>query len=273
MNCRHIQTKFPDFLTGDLDSKTVEAIHNHVALCTSCCQELEDLTTTWTKLGVLPEEQPGPNLRKGFYTMLEAYREGLNPGKQGLHIFNVLKRFFVWPVRPAYRFALTMTILLFGFIAGYFFTSSPNPQYQTFTEVTQLRNQVQQMRQQLAISMLNQQSPSQRLKGITWSSTVENPDKQILETLLRTLNYDPNVNVRLSAVDALYLFSHHPMIKKGLIDSLSNQTSPSVQMALIDLIVEMREKRAANALRQLIQKNKLNPKVKERAKLCIEQLI
>ena len=87
MNCRQIQTKFPDFLTGDLDLKTVEAIHNHVALCTSCCQELEDLTTTWTKLSVLPEEQPGPNLRKNFYTLLESYLEGLNPGKQGFHIF------------------------------------------------------------------------------------------------------------------------------------------------------------------------------------------
>jgi hypothetical protein len=273
MNCRHIQTKFPDFLTGDLDSTTIESIQNHVAVCPSCRQELEDLTTTWTKLGVLPEELPSPNLRKNFYTMLESFQEGLSRKKQGHPMFNLIKKFFVWPGRPIYQFSLTIIFLVIGFTTGYFLTSSPTPQYQTTNEITQLRNQVQQMRQQLVISLLNQQSPSQRLKGITWSSTVENPDKKTLEALLHTLNYDPNINVRLSAVDALYLFSYHPMIKKGLIESLSRQTSSLVQMALIDLMVEMREKRAVNALKQLIQNNKLNPKVKERAKICIEQLI
>jgi hypothetical protein len=271
MNCRHIQKKFPDFLTGDLDTTTVESMQNHVAVCASCRQELEDLTSTWTKLGVLPEELPGPNLRKNFYTMLESFQEGFSREKHGHPLVNVLKKFFAWPGRPIYQFAFTIIFLIFGFTVGYFMTSSPTPP-QT-TETARLRLQVHQMRQQLAISLLNQQSPSQRLKGITWSSTVENPDKKTLEALLHTLNHDPNINVRLSAVDALYLFSHDPMIKKGLIESLSLQTSSLVQMALIDFLVEMREKRAVNALKQLIQNNKLNPKVKERAKICIEQLI
>ena len=271
MNCQHIQTKFPDYLTGDLDSATGDSIKNHVAVCASCRQELEDLTFTWTKLGVLPEELPSPNLRKNFYTMLESFQEGFSLEKQEHPILSVLKKFFAWPGRPIYQYALTIIFLVFGFSIGYFMTSSPTPPHTT--EMTRLRLQVHQMRQQLAISLLNQQSPSQRLKGITWSSTVENPDKKTLEALLHTLNHDPNINVRLSAVDALYLFSHDPMIKKGLIESLSLQTSSLVQMALIDLMVEMREKRAVNALKQLVQNNKLNPKVKERAQICIEQLI
>jgi len=42
---------------------------------------------------------------------------------------------------------------------------------------------------------------------------------------------------------------------------------------LIDLIVEMREKRAAAALKQLIVKEKINADVKQRAEWGIQQLL
>jgi hypothetical protein len=271
MTCQNIQSKFPDYLTGDLDPGTVESVRRHVTTCASCREELEGITTTWTQLGVLEEAQPGPNLRKNFYTMLESYREGLQPEKQGNSIFESLKKFFVLPARPAYQLAFTMLLLVVGFIGGYMITSSPASHVPE--EMVELRGQVNQMRQQLAVSLLTQSSPSRRLKGVAWTSTVENPDKKTLETLLNTLNNDPNVNVRLSAVDALYLFSGDPMVKKGLVDSLAHQTSPLVQVALIDLMVEIREKRAADALRQLIQRNKLNSSVKKRAQLVVDQLI
>jgi hypothetical protein len=271
MNCRNIQAKFPDYLTGDLEPETVESVRRHVTTCASCREELESITTTWTQLGVLEEAQPGPNLRKNFYAMLESYREGLQQEKQGFPIFESLKKFFAWPARPAYQLAFTMLLLIVGFLGGYMITSSPASQAPE--EMAELRGQVHQMRQQLAVSLLSQSSPSQRLKGVAWTSTVENPDEKTLDTLLYTLNNDPNVNVRLSAVDALYLFSSDPMVKKGLIDSLANQASPLVQVALIDLMVEMREKRAADALKQLIQRNKLNSSVKKRAQLVVDQLI
>ncbi len=273
MNCSKVKIKFPDYLTGDLDSEAVEILQDHVAGSASCRRELEELTSTWTQLGVLPEEQPGPNVRKNFYTMLESYKEELE--KEKSFIFNFRN---IWeklrPARPVYQLAFTIVFLVMGFTVGYFFSFSSGTLDSQYTaEVTHLRGQVQQMRQNLALAMLDQSSPSQRLKGLSWSSTVETPDEKLLEALLETLNHDPNVNVRLSAVDALYLFSHHPMVKKGIVESLPRQTSPLVQVALIDLMVDMREKQAADALKRLIQDNKLNPEVKQRAKLCIQQLI
>ena len=271
MTCRTIQTQFPDYLMGDLEPAAVESVRRHVTACASCREELEDLTTTWTQLGVLEEVQPGPNLRKNFYNMLESYREGLQPERQPVRIIDWLKQLIAAPARPAYRLAFTVLLLFIGFIGGYLVTVSPGPG--TSGEMAQLRGQVNEMQQQLAVSLLSQSSPSKRLKGVAWTSNVANPDRETLEALLYTLNNDPNVNVRLSAVDALYLFSNDPMVKKGLIDSLALQSSPLVQVALIDLMVEMREKRAADALKQLIHKNKLNASVKERAQLVIDQLI
>jgi HEAT repeat protein len=86
------------------------------------------------------------------------------------------------------------------------------------------------------------------------------------------LNRDPNVNVRLAAVDALYLFYDHPEVKEGLIHSLAGQTSALVQMSLVNLLVEIRERRAVEALERLIQDQNLNPKVKKRAEMGLTQL-
>ena len=80
------------------------------------------------------------------------------------------------------------------------------------------------------------------------------------------------MNVRLAAVEALYLFHDHPKVKKGLIDSLSRQSSPMVQAALIDLMVSIRERRAVDALKSLLEQEDLNPEIKDRAEKGIQRL-
>ncbi|NIM16926.1 MAG: hypothetical protein GTO45_33580 [Candidatus Aminicenantes bacterium] len=273
-NCQQIKVQFPDYLTGDIESGAKESIKNHVVVCDACRQELEELSSTWTQLGILPEEQPGPHLRKNFYTMLESYQEGkeskaLKKFFQFFKIKNV--RETLWTRRPgfAFQFALALFFLVTGIGIGYFFQTSAQKSH----EIVSLRQENQQVRQQLAISLLNQSSSSQRLKGLTFSAHLENPDSEILETLLNTLNSDPNVNVRLSAVDALYLFADHPLVREGLIQSLHKQTSPMVQLALIDLMVQIREKQAVRSLKQLLKDKNLNPEVQRRARLSIKQLL
>ncbi|MGD2084982.1 MAG: HEAT repeat domain-containing protein [Candidatus Aminicenantes bacterium] len=270
-NCQDYQGQFPDYLTGDLNAKAVESIQNHVTTCPDCRSELEELTSTWTQLGILPEEQPGANLRMNFYTMLESFQEGLesSPSKK---FFNFLKIKNIgeklWPRRPVFQLAAVIVFLIMGLTIGYFMQLHD----QNSREIARLRQENRLFRQQLTVSLLNQSSPSQRLKGLMWSRQLENPADETLETLLHTLNYDPNVNVRLTAVDALYLFSDHPKVKQGLMQSLQKQTSPMVQIALIDLLVEMREKKAIKSLKQLLERNKLNPEVKERAQLSLKLL-
>lgn len=267
--CKEIKQLFPDYLTGDLNKINVRSIQDHIAQCSVCRSELEELSHTWTQLGVLPEQEPGPNLRKNFYTMLESYQEGLDKQSGRFSIQKLVEMIF--PRRPVFQLALAFSLLVTGFIVGYFLTLSNQGKYTD--EVFQLRNREQHMRQELSLALLEQPSPSQRLKGITWSSTLQDPQPQMLEALLNTLNTDPNVNVRLSAVDALYLFSNEPLVKKGVSDSLAKQTSPLVQVALIDLLVELREKRAAESLKKLIKQEKINPAVKERAEIGLKTLI
>jgi hypothetical protein len=261
---------FPEFLTGELNQETQERVQSHLASCDSCREELENLSAIWTKLGVIPEEQPGGEVRTRFYTMLEAYKQGMVQGKQPSRLKKMLSDVFehVWPKRPAFQFSMALVFLVVGVAAGIFLSS----QGQNGTQLAMLQNEVQDMQQALAISLLGRPSASERLQGVSISSRMANPNSKTLETLLSTLDKDKNVNVRLAAVDALYLFYNSPGVKEGLLRSLKNQPSPLVQVALIDLIVNMRERQAVDALRLLLEDEKLNPDVKEYAERGLQQL-
>jgi hypothetical protein len=270
MNCKKAQKHFPDLLTGELvESKRIE-IEEHIAECAFCKKEWEKLSSLWEKIGMLPEEQPSKKMHERFYAMLEAYKQGVLQEKatpKQSEIFNDwLERW--WPRKPAFQFAFAVGLLIVGVLIGSFFT----PRVPVNGEVAQLRDEVHTMRQMVALSLMQQQSASDRLKGVSLSYQVQQPDSDVLSALLYTLNNDPNVNVRLAAADALYLFHDKKMVKQGLVESLSRQESPLIQIALIDLMIEIRERQAVEAFRQLVKENKLNPAVKERAQWGIQQL-
>jgi hypothetical protein len=270
MSCKKIEEKFPDFLTGDLDQKSKEKIQAHLASCASCREELESLSSIWTKLGVLSEERPSSGLRARFYTMLESYKQELERKKPAVHF----KKFYegwaaqLWPRRPAFQLSLSLSLLLVGLLVGYLLNAGSRGN----GEIAQLREDVHNMQQMVAVSLLDQRSPSERLKGVNWSSRIERPHAGTLEKLIYTLNNDPSVNVRLSVVDALYLFYGNPVVKDGLIHSLSQQTSPLVQVAIIDLIINMHERKAIESLKNLMQTAQFNPEVKQHAESGIENL-
>ncbi len=268
MTCENIEEKFVEYLTGQLLKKEREKIQAHVAECDACRRELESLTEIWTKLGVLEEEKPGDRIRTRFYSMLQEYKqaEEEKSRKQRKGLFSRLKN--LWPRKPAFQFALTLGMLVLGLVIGNVWTVIPHKEAVN----TVLVDEVQTMRQSLAASLIDQDSASERLQGINMSYTLVKPDDKLLDKLLSTLNSDPSVNVRLAAVDALYLFHDHPKVKQGLIDSLSKQTSPMVQASLIDLIVSIRERKAVDALKSLLEQEGVDPEIKDRAEQGIQRL-
>jgi HEAT repeat protein len=128
------------------------------------------------------------------------------------------------------------------------------------------------MRQLVALSMLEQQSASQRLQGVNYSTQIEQPDPEIASALLHVLRFDNSVDVRLAALDALRRYKGDPQVRSGLLTALADQQSPLVQIALIDLFVEMRESNAKDRLRHIEQDSKMNPTVRQRAQWGIQQL-
>ena len=128
------------------------------------------------------------------------------------------------------------------------------------------------MRQLVTLSLLQQQSPSERLRGVNYSYRVEQSDTEVLGALLTTANHDTNVNVRLAAVDALRNFSDSAIGRKAIVQSLGKQDSPLVQIAILDLIAELHEKSADSAIKVLLSRPDLNPDVKQRAEWALKKL-
>lgn len=253
MRCEDFVKLLPEYLKREISTENELEFEEHMNSCPDCRDEFESSSEMWNSLDNLSEPAPSENMRNNFYAMLE--EQQLKSNKPSL--INRLTQFFS-SLFNTRQLALSALTLLIGISAGYIMNTSSK-------ESTELRTQVDELKQQVSLSLLKNRATSDRLQGIVLTSTVKNPDTNTLQTLLDTLNNDPSSNVRLSAVDALYLFRDNEMVKDGLVKSLEKQSSPMVQMALIELISEIKEKKALKALKKLLGEKSVNPQVKKQA--------
>ncbi|QHT68593.1 hypothetical protein GXP67_19055 [Rhodocytophaga rosea] len=167
--------------------------------------------------------------------------------------------------------AASICFLIIGFFGG---RMSVQPVLTADTHsITELQNDVKEMKQMVMFSMLEKQSASERLKAVSYVKEFTEPDAKVVNALLKTLNEDDNVNVRLAAARALAGLSSVGTARKGLVNSLNKQTDPIVQLALIDIFVELEEKRAVRQMQSLLENQETLDVVKEEAKKGIQILM
>jgi anti-sigma factor RsiW len=276
MQCEEVRDQFTDYLAGSLADPGRSDVQQHLITCESCRNEAEDLKTIWLKLDAIPAEKPdSAAMRARFDVMLEAYRQGMDHAPS-VSWWSRLNRFVGawWPQQPVLQFGLAMALLTVGLVAGrqYAPVAAPPQTAPAGVEVTQLRDEVHSMRQMVAVALMQQQSATDRLKGVSWSNQIERPDTEMLNALIDTLMHDENVNVRLAAVDALKKYGDRQMVKKGVLQALEKQDSPFVQVALIDYMVDMQEKDSVGTLRKLSQDTETNENVRKHAEWGLENL-
>ena len=267
MNCEQVKSSVPDYLANSLNQESSAAIQSHLTMCGACRQEMAILESAWTRLGVLEDAQPSPRARTRFYAMLE--KEQLNLGTQAAKRITLAD--WVegwWPPRPRWQFAFGLLLLVVGIGLGRWSLERPKQD----GDIARLRDEVGDLRELLTLSLLQQQSASERLRGVSWSSQVPQPEETVLSALLQTLNSDPNVNVRLAALDALQKFSSVQEVRQGLLHALERQKSPLMQIMLIDWLVENKERQAISVLTRMSGEAKVQPKVRERARWGLRQL-
>jgi HEAT repeat protein len=90
--------------------------------------------------------------------------------------------------------------------------------------------------------------------------------------LVNTLNFDPNVNVRLAACQALTHFASEEEVSEALIQSLAIQTDPNIQISLIEALVAIKEKRAVNQFQQLARNQEVLDVVRLKAEEGVDRL-
>lgn len=272
MICDRMREQIPECLAGRLDATAREKLIDHLDTCSACRAEVAELGVVWRGFESMNEAEPSPAMRTRFLETLSAYQEGYHEA-QRRQAYDVPQKSWwalLW-ARPAWQAAFSAALLLAGgmagrYVAGERLAARGNP------EMAQLQVQVENLRQLVTLSLLQEQSPSARLRGVTYSYQVTEPDPQVEQELLHTVNHDSNVNVRMSAVDAIAKFAKSPEVRRALVDSIPVQDSPLVQVALIDLLVQLNDKDAVPALRKLAQEKETDESVRQRAESAIQKL-
>jgi hypothetical protein len=266
MTCERFSELLPGYCERSLLTRDMAFAREHLELCAQCRADYE----LWQKLASLPQEEPSPASRSRFEQMLHAFEEG-RWEKSGRSSTAPVWLTAWWrsAFAPPLASALAACLLLVGFIVGEHYSAARPVNNE---QIATMHAELTSMRQLVALSMLEQQSASQRLQGVNYSTQVERPDPEIAAALLHVLRFDNSVDVRLAALDALRRYKDDTHVRTGLLTALQDQQSPLVQIALIDLFVEMREGDAKERLRTIQQDTKVNPAVRQRAKWGIQQL-
>ncbi len=219
--------------------------------------ELRELTLLDERIMSVDAGAPSMRLDDQFYAMLAREKKR----QRGFSI--------QWPswsfLMP--RVALAAVILFLGFAGGYGLRRPANG-----GDVAALTHEVSELKEMMMLSLLEKESASDRLRAVSLTRDLGKSNK-VTSALFATLNNDPNVNVRLAALEALIPFTSDSAVREGLVRSIAQQDSPLVQINLAELMAAMQEKKSVDELRKLVDSDKTPPEVKEKIKKSIAVLI
>jgi len=169
------------------------------------------------------------------------------------------KQVFIMPT--VYRVAAAVALILVSVGIGYWI----NKNQQQAAELALIKSEMEATKKMLMTMLNNRQSASQRVQAATIAYTIENADDEVVKALAKAMNEDPNTNVRLAALEALTKFYHEENVRQMLINSLSIQKDEVVQIALIQVLVKMKEKGVIKELEKITHDTEVLKAVKDEA--------
>jgi hypothetical protein len=197
MNCEDSKNLMTVGVYGKLTPSEKGRLEAHLRECAGCASQFEKVRTL-SSLFTEKEEIPLPNMEKSWRVI-------------SADVFRKRPRWLTpYPSRkPLLGFSLALSLLVLGFAAGVLVRSG----WQKDGEMAQLRREVLEIREITAASLLRQESLNMGLRGMRPESLAAPAEENPLDSLLRTLLGD---SVR----------------RQEFLDSLSDQTSPVVEIAL-----------------------------------------
>lgn len=271
MNCEHAQEQLVDWFDNQLPTAEREALQKHLSQCVDCQRELNELQQVWQRLGSVPTPQPTEQLRPAFYAMLSEFKQEVATEQQPFWKELAVKFEQFWKPQMVSRLAYGVLLVGVGLI-GYWFTVQRASEVAYQQQINTLSAEVQEMRQMMLLSLIENPSATERLRAVSYTNEIEQVDNRVIDALFATLNNDDNVNVRLVTLEALAELAQNPRVREGLVHSLARQDSPLVQVALADVMVKLQEKRSIKVFKQLLRKDDLNILVKSKIEQTIKDL-
>ena len=195
MNCEECKDLITISVYGKLSPEALTQLKAHLRDCSGCStiyersEKLKDLNNQQDNIS-LPDKEKS-------WQIISA---------------KALKKKRIWFDRfalqkPVFQYSFVLLLLIMGFAAGYFFRSDGLKG----SQLAQLQEEIGQIREITAASLLRQESLNMKLREIGMSTPLAQPEEKPVGYLLRTLISDS---------------------KDNSIQSHSEQTSPLVDVAL-----------------------------------------
>ena len=270
MQCNETESLLIDYLDVQLHPTDKTALEQHLQQCANCRKVLEEYRQLFADIQHDKAKKPGPALREKYENMLQS-ELNIEATANIVNIHEEERRTVIKPVKNYtwfYRIAASIILIVAGFFIGTLLTNNK----QEDVQVAELKQEVNEMKETLTVKLLNEESASERIRAVSYADEITNPDNKIVAALITTMNEDENVNVRLAALYALAKFGDNSKVGDALVASLRKQTEPLMQMALINILTEKKEKKAKVPIREILQDKNTLPPVKEMAQKGLKLL-
>lgn len=272
MNCEEIKIHLIDLIDNTLPDNLRKEVEEGLAQCPDCQQEYEELKMIFQNI----QKQtlvPAPKaLDDNFYAFLEQEKSSvqtLTTAKSGVPpilttaentplLGSGVKRLLSW--RGAIKIAASIALLIVAFFLG-----KQSAVEKSNAEIALLKQEITETKNLVMLNMLKQESASERIKAVGYAYEMESADKEMIDALINVMNYDKSTNVRLEAISALYYFGDKKEVRLAMTQSLRLQTEPNLQIALIEMLVRLKEKGAMNEMERLMDNKQLPEIVKFKA--------
>lgn len=256
-----------EYLSDTLDAggkKEFESfLQNHPEYQVQFCQ----MQRTWGQVDVTTVPEPSESMDERFFEMLRS-EIGKSEKSKG-SVPSLFSRIVTVLWRPQMAYGLLLLVL--GLNLGYFLNSDDSSENIKTTVVG--NTDAEEVREQLVLTLLEQPSANKRLQGINEVTKIKEVDETVIKALLQTLNSDPNVNVRLAAIESLTNYLDNPTVREGLVQSIVKQDSPIVQVTLASLMVALQEKKSIEPFKTLMRTQELDKSVKQKLETSINSII
>ncbi|MEM8508901.1 MAG: HEAT repeat domain-containing protein [Bacteroidota bacterium] len=267
MKQEEFEIQVMEYLKGTLAEDKRKVFEDFLEKDTRAKKQVEELTAIWDAFGKSQIPEPSAQMDEQFFELLdmEITRTTKKTSSWSKEVMALLKVVF----RP--QLAYGIIILGLGLLAGYLIKSGDSETNVPIETVEISDNQ--ELREKLVLTLLEQSSANQRLQGVSEASKIVRVDEQVINALLKTLNNDPNVNVRLAAIESLSNYVDNALVRQGIIQSIPNQESPIIQVTLANLMLALEEKGSIASFKKLLEKEELDSTVKKKIENTIASII
>lgn len=268
MNCQNCRERMPELVDEKLDAAASADLRAHIDGCPGCAGELASLTATLRALDALPSRAPSHKLRADVMGLIETEKLTLRDQSAWASSIRAAagrrpKPRFSW-LRTLLQGAGAVAVLALGFILG--------ERNATQHQLADLRARVDTMGQIVEQSVLRKETTGNRLETVLTEATVAKPDERVIDGLINSMAFDPSVNVRLNALNALYTHSDQEVVRAGVLACLPKETNPLVQVSMIDFLVAAKAHEAGPELRKLVADDKADADVRDSARRAMDLL-